>query len=389
MAVPKVLKKALLPDSFTRSLFALSPYRGCAHGCKYCDGRAEKYYVPGDFEKDVEAREFQPPVLREELANLRERGLVTLGSGVTDVYQPLEARKGLTRQLLELLAEKELPVQILTKSALVVRDLDILGPLARKSGAILLVSLTSLDTGLLKTLEPGASPPADRLEALRAAREAGLTIGVLAMPLLPGITDTLESTQRLGEALVALRPDFVVPGGLTLRPGRQKDLFFSTLEDLAPALLPRYRELFGEDRASGMPRRSAPDPAEALGGLLRLAGIPDRTPPEVSRKVLPAGDFLYLQLLDMEDFFRKKGVDTRRLKASLERYVEWWTGLRSHFRRHRTLEPGWLDQRLNEAATLGELEDLVNNPKLYRTMASILQGGWWDSRNQLLAQLAK
>ncbi len=379
MAVTRVLQKALIPDNFTRSLFRISPYRGCSHGCRYCDGRAERYYVPGDFEKDVEVRENIPSRLEEELLNFREWGMVTLGSGVTDVYQPKEAEAGLTRKILTLLAKSELPVQILTKSDLVQRDLDILGPLAKKVGAVLLISLTTLDQDLLNVMEPGASRASERIETLRLAKAAGLTTGVLAMPLLPGLSDDKKSVENLANALKSVEVDFVCPGGLTLRPGCQKEIYLDTLAAHHPELLTFYKEIYGENRPSGMPQRHPSYQGDYLIQILRDMGIPPVMPQRIYKNLLPRGDGLSLVFQDLRDHYKYRGIDVRSLQSIISRYNSWWIDLRKHFRRHRALEDTWLDQRFTEALTFGELERLLDNKKLWKFTQEILDGGEWNS----------
>ena len=166
------ITRAPLPDPFFACLYrCLAPYRGCAHACRYCDGRAEKYYVEGDFERDIAARtNLSELVAKNVEAGLaaREFGAIGLGSGVTDVYQPIERELGLTRRVLEALVPTALPIVILTKSDLILRDFDIL---ARFPRALVMVTVTTTDPEKARILEPGASPPDQRLEVIRRARK--------------------------------------------------------------------------------------------------------------------------------------------------------------------------------------------------------------------------
>ncbi|HTX74497.1 MAG TPA: hypothetical protein VMC79_16825, partial [Rectinemataceae bacterium] len=163
----KALGTATIPDSFTHSLYRLAPYTGCEHGCLYCDGRAERYFVEGQFERDIVIREDIPELLRAELPRLRESGIIGIGSGVTDPYQPTEGRVALVRRCAEQLAryphgdDRQVPslelyenhaspasprlcAMVMTKSKLALRDLELWGRLNRVTGFMLLVSLTSL-----------------------------------------------------------------------------------------------------------------------------------------------------------------------------------------------------------------------------------------------------
>ncbi len=220
------LARAALPDTFLVSLYrATAPYRGCGHGCRYCDGRAEKYYVDGDFERDIIVRENVAEAVARDVADgvaLRESGAVALGSGVTDVYQPIEKELGLTRKTIEALVPTGLPIGVLTKSDLVLRDFDLF---AKFPAAFVAVTITTMDERLAALLEPGAPPPEARIEVIRRARAAGFHAGIMAMPMCPGIDDDEESFARVAEAAKEAGAEFVYPGGVTLRPGRQKDFF--------------------------------------------------------------------------------------------------------------------------------------------------------------------
>ncbi len=367
----RVLRRGSLPDVFTYALFACAPYRGCGHGCAYCDGRAEKYYVEGDFERDIVVRRELPGRLRTELAGLREWGALSLGSGVTDAYQPCEQEHGLLRQILQVLDERAqeglrpLPVVILTKSARILEDLEVWSRLNAQAAVLVMVSITSLDEQVREAFEPGASPFAKRLEVLRRFKEAGCLTGALAMPFLPGVTDDTASMAALFRTLEALDVDFLQPGGLTLRPGRQKAHFLSVLRAFRPELETLYLDIFREERPSGVP---AWDHRKAWQE--RLAKVPCKVPwmlPHAGvRRLLEPQDELAVVFWQMGELFRARGVDTRPLKQAASSYEAWLKARRTEFRRHRTLPPGWLVQRLEEAARSRELARVLANPKLAR-----------------------
>ncbi|HOX31894.1 MAG TPA: radical SAM protein [Spirochaetales bacterium] len=364
---PRLLKPADLPDNFTRSLYKIAPYRGCAHGCRYCDGRAERYYVEGDFERDVEVRRSIPERLERDLATVREAGMIGFGSGVTDPYQPLEKAELLTGRCAELLAAapRALPAMVMTKSSLVRRDLPAWSRVNESSGFLLMVSLTSLDEELREAMEPGASSFAERLAALRAFKEAGCAVGVLAMPLLPGLSDGEDSIRALYAACAEIGVDFVMPGGLTLRPGRQKDFYLAKLGAFRPELVEPTAALFREDRLSGSPlRQAAAALFERLAPIRRDFGLPYLLPHAAFARFLPAHDALRLLYRDMIELYAERGTDTARLRASAERYDAWLVGLRRAFRRKRSLPADWLEERFDEASRSGELESLLDNPRL-------------------------
>ncbi len=179
------------PDiGFDRSINA---YRGCEHGCAYCFARPTHAYLGHsagiDFERDIYVKVNAADLLRRELADRRYRPKpIAMGTN-TDPYQPAERTHRLTRQLLEVLLETRHPVTITTKSALVVRDLDILQPLAELGLVRVGLSITSMDRMLSRRLEPRASTPEKRLEALRLLSEAGVPTMVMAAPMIPAIND--------------------------------------------------------------------------------------------------------------------------------------------------------------------------------------------------------
>lgn len=172
---------------------SINPYRGCEHGCVYCFARPSHAYLnlsPGlDFETRLFAKTNAVELLRRELARPGYRpSPIALGIN-TDSYQPIERRYRLTRSILEVLEAHGHPVSIVTKSALVLRDIDVLGCLAERRLVHVFLSVTSLDNRLSAKLEPRAAAPHTRLKTLRALHEAGVPVGVLVAPVIPAITD--------------------------------------------------------------------------------------------------------------------------------------------------------------------------------------------------------
>jgi DNA repair photolyase len=172
---------------------SINPYRGCEHGCIYCYARPSHGYLnlsAGlDFETKLFAKTNAVELLRAELAKPGYRvSPINLGAN-TDPYQPIERRYRITRQIIEVLAEHRHPLTIVTKNALIERDLDLLAPLAKQNLVYAFVSITSLDNHLSAKLEPRASAPHRRIEALRALNAAGVPCGVLVAPIIPMLTD--------------------------------------------------------------------------------------------------------------------------------------------------------------------------------------------------------
>ena len=172
---------------------SVNPYRGCEHGCIYCYARPFHEYLGFsaglDFETRIMVKEKAPELLRQELASRKWKPQVIAMSGVTDCYQPVERQLRLTRGCLEVLAEFRNPVCLITKNALITRDIEVLAELARHQAVSVNVSVTTLDPELAMKMEPRASLPAARLGAVRALAQAGVPVGVLAAPIIPGLTD--------------------------------------------------------------------------------------------------------------------------------------------------------------------------------------------------------
>ncbi|HEY9199015.1 MAG TPA: PA0069 family radical SAM protein [Gammaproteobacteria bacterium] len=212
------------PDvGFDRSV---NPYRGCEHGCVYCFARPTHAYLglsPGlDFESRLFYKQDAAALLRRELARPKYQ-CAPLALGInTDAYQPLERRMGVTRQLLEVLLETRHPLSIVTKSALIERDIDLLTELARRRLIHVMFSITTLDRELARTLEPRAAAPQRRLDALARLSEAGIPTGVMVAPLIPVLTDAeLERILEAAHAAGARAAGYV----LLRLPHEVKDLF--------------------------------------------------------------------------------------------------------------------------------------------------------------------
>lgn len=186
---------------------SVNPYRGCEHGCVYCYARPTHEYLGFSAGLDFESR----ILVKEDVADLLERELAArswqpqvLGiSGVTDAYQPIERKLGLTRKCLEVTARTRNPVAVITKNALVERDADLLADMAADGTAAVFVSITTLDVELARRMEPRTSRPERRLEAIAKLSERGIPCGLLMAPVIPGLTDheipvVLEAAARAG-----------------------------------------------------------------------------------------------------------------------------------------------------------------------------------------------
>lgn len=172
---------------------SINPYRGCEHGCIYCFARPTHEYLGFsaglEFESKIVVKHEAPRLLEAELSSAKWQPQVLMMSGVTDCYQPIERKLRLTRGCLEVLSKFRNPVGILTKNRLVTRDIDVLSELARHKAVAVNLSVTTLDVDLQRIMEPRTSAPAARLDAVGKLRAAGIPVGVMVAPVIPGIND--------------------------------------------------------------------------------------------------------------------------------------------------------------------------------------------------------
>lgn len=265
------------PDvGFTHSI---NVYRGCAHGCCYCYARPTHEYLglsAGlDFETKIFVKEKAPELLRQEMQRAKWAPVMLAMSGVTDCYQPIERQLKLTRRCLQVLAEFRNPVGIVTKSHLVTRDIDVLQELASYSAAVVLVSITTLDASLSAKMEPRAASPSRRLAAVKALAEAGVPVGIMVAPVVPGLTD--HEIPAILQAAADAGAQWA--GYTTLRlPGAVAELFAGWAADHYPdrrdKILNRVRELRGgklNDPRFGSRMRGAGVFADQFSAVFKLA----------------------------------------------------------------------------------------------------------------------
>jgi DNA repair photolyase len=257
---PPPLRTTVTVDS-TRSIIArndspdipfhqsINPYRGCEHGCVYCFARPTHAYLglsPGlDFETRLFAKPTAPELLRAELSKPSYRcKVIALGSN-TDPYQPIEREHRITRGVLEVLRDFNHPVGVVTKSALVRRDIDILAPMAEKHLASVAISVTTLDRDLARHLEPRAATPQRRLDTIRALAEAGIPVSVLASPMIPALNDhELDGILEAAHAAGAIGAGYI----LLRLPLELTPLFEEWLEAHAPAKARHVMSLIRQSR---------------------------------------------------------------------------------------------------------------------------------------------
>ncbi|MCA8911728.1 MAG: PA0069 family radical SAM protein [Planctomycetes bacterium] len=276
---------------------AINPYRGCEHGCVYCYARPFHEYLGYsaglDFETKIHVKRNAAELLRRQFMKPSWEPQGVMMSGVTDCYQPVEAKLKITRSLLEVFAEFRNPVGIITKNALVTRDIDLLGELAKHAAAHVAVSITTLDESIARKLEPRTSTIAKRFDAVKQLAEAGVPTAVMLAPIIPGLTDSdipglVERAANAGAKRVAMLP--------VRLPHAVGPMFEQWLHDHFPGhaqkVLGRIRDMRGgelNDGRFGKRMQGEGKQAEHLHAMFKLA-------------------------------VRRHGLNTERLKVSAEAF---------------------------------------------------------------------
>jgi DNA repair photolyase len=231
--------------------YSINPYRGCEHGCAYCYARPTHEMLGMnaglDFESKILVKFDGPELLRKELNDPKWKGDETIAiSGVTDCYQPAERRFRITRGLLEVLNEANQSLGIITKNALVTRDLDLLAPLAARRLVRVFVSITTLDAELARRMEPRTASPAARLRTVRELTEAGVPVGVMVAPIIPGLND--HQVPQILEAAAAAGAK--TAGYVLLRlPWSVEPMFLAWLKAHYPLAQPKVESLLRSMRS--------------------------------------------------------------------------------------------------------------------------------------------
>lgn len=236
--------------------YTVNPFRGCTHACVFCFARSSHTYLDfdagRDFEREIVVKVNVPEVLRAELARPSwKRDLVALGTN-TDPYQWVESRYRFMPEILAALEEAETPVSVLTKSPLVLRDIDLFERIAKRLPVSVNLSVPTLDEDAWRATEPHTPSPAARLDAVAELRSRGIDSGVLIAPLMPGINDHPDQVQPIVDRAREANATFLGGVALHLR-GEVRDVFFGWLEAKRPDLLPRYEQLYANDRANMRP----------------------------------------------------------------------------------------------------------------------------------------
>ena len=276
-----LLSKPHVADSWFHMNRSLNAYRGCEHGCVYCDGNSEYYHVD-NFYSHIRVKENAADVLRKELKKLgftsmSELETETLWSfleeedakriaekvprrlvigacgGVSDGFQQAEREHKVTYKILETLLDYRMPVFILTKSNLVLEYVDLLKEIHDEAFVNVVFTITLADDDVQKVFEPNASTTSERFAALKEIREAGLYGGVMATPIIPTIGDNSDNMMRLAVETKKAKGEFIQFGGMTLKPGRQKDYFMRVISRRYPENHDQLEKIYENNNTYGQP----------------------------------------------------------------------------------------------------------------------------------------
>lgn len=223
--------------------YNMNLYRGCCHGCIYCDSRSECYHID-DFDT-VKVKENCLQILRDELRRKVRTGIIGTGS-MSDPYNPFEKTELVTRHALELIDAYNFGVTVITKSSLITRDIDVYKSIAEHSPVLCKMTITTADDNLCRLIEPNVSVSSERFKALAKMSDAGLFTGITLMPVLPFIEDNEENILKIVRTASECGVKIIYPAfGMTLRMN-QRDYYYEKSDKIFPGLSDKYRKFYGD-----------------------------------------------------------------------------------------------------------------------------------------------
>jgi len=307
-----ILRKHKKIDSWFLSRYGMNLYRGCTHNCVYCDGRAEKYQVDGEFGRDISVKANAIQILNKELDPRRKKtplkpGYIMLGGGVNDSYQPIETKYELSRKALHLINYFKFPVHILTKSTLVKKDTDLIKKINEQKRAIVSFSFSSVDNDISKIFEPGVLPPSERLDTISYFKDENISCGMFLMPVIPFITDKKDIMEESIRQAKKAGVDFIIFSGMTLKDGRQHDYFLNTLRKYYPDLLTEYSIIYKGDKWGGATSDYYNSIHETFNLLARKYNMPIRIPPNLWEEIVDENDRVIVILEHIDYLLKTQG----------------------------------------------------------------------------------
>jgi len=282
---PYKAKTLVRKSSQTTTHVHLNPYQGCYHNCAYCFGKSDEYFMHHNYSERIRVKINAPELLERYLkkkgffpynrdrtytlvdyipysnndikSNLPPKFVISMFGNVCDVYQPAEEKMEITRKLLQIAYDYGFPIRILTKSSLVLRDLDLLKKIHQDSYARVAFTITFVDEEKQQIFEPNASKSSERFEAVKKLRENGISSGIYITPVIPFIGDTQENLKCVIQKAKDVDSEFIISGGLTLSPGRNKQDFLKVIETHFPEYLEKYKLLYSNNNIFGQPNPKA------------------------------------------------------------------------------------------------------------------------------------
>ena len=288
----RAVSKRQLPFTWT-----INPYRGCEFACKYCYARYTHEFMEMrngvDFDQKIYVKQHAANLLRQELRHVKRGDGIAMGAA-TDPYQPAERRYQVTREILEEFSRHEgFDLGIITKSNLILRDIDLLQEVSSRNHLSVTITITTLHTDLARMLEPRAPRPDLRLDTVRRLNEAGIYAGVNCAPVLPSITDSPRNLGSLVEAVAGVKAKFIHGNPLYLKPCSAA-VFMPFLEEKFPHLVNSYRQRYGTNSFVTPAYRKRI--AEIMQKLTQKYGMNRRDMPPRLKQVLPAPQAAQMEL---------------------------------------------------------------------------------------------
>ena len=270
----RILSKSILSslkeDPWFGTKYSMNIYRGCQHACIYCDSRSSCYQL-GEL-SHIRVKENALELLNKELRSKRVRGTIGTGS-MNDPYMPVERNERIIREALKIIAHHKFPVHIITKSDLVLRDMDVIKEISRIYAAVS-ITITTADDTLSKIIEPVSPASSFRFNAISSLSANGIYTGITLMPLLPFINDTVKELKLLLEKAIEAKPGYIMPAfALTLREG-SREYYYKMLDKHFPGMKERYIREFGNSHNCVSPNAKAL--YETFYKITKAAGIHDR-----------------------------------------------------------------------------------------------------------------
>jgi DNA repair photolyase len=271
-----LLSKRINADSWFHSNHSMNIYQGCEYACSYCDGMSEYYHID-NYQTHIRIKENAPEILSRELVKLgykekhrssslleyskglhseKRKPIIGISGGVSDSYQHSEKEHKLTRQVLKVLLENELPIFLLTKSNLVLRDLDLLKEINERAFCSVCFSIAFDDEEMKKKFEPKSPSTEERFNALKEIRKSGIFGGVFAMPIIPYTNDYIDNLRNLARRSKDSGAEFILFAGMTLKPGRQKRHFLERVRRNFPDKHEEIQKLYSNNNIYGHPIES-------------------------------------------------------------------------------------------------------------------------------------